>query len=211
MQKKDTTLIIIALLLAAGIFLLMPEKRNSPGDASHASVKQQAAEMAPILDPRAIEKQIDIQMKIGRQSEELRRDLMALENKIQDPQIDPSQIDMPAYNESQPIPLQLNSEGDAARVYRETIENKRDDRALTPDQRLTNKINRDEWERDYREAYEREYVRQYVENARKAGYSITLNEKGEIIQVIEIGKNEAVRFPQAVEQSGEKATPGGQQ
>jgi hypothetical protein len=145
-------------------------------------------------------------MKIGRQAEELRRDLTAIENQ-QAPAIDMSKLDPATFDPAAPLQLKLNAEDAAVKAYKEEFENSKKTReALTPEQRINNKITRDQWEREYREAYEKEYLRAYIENARKAGYDVKLSAAGDIVEVTDIGTNEPVRFPQSVDESGKKPT-----
>lgn len=211
MLKKDASLILIILLALCGLYLLLPEgKTHQPESAEYSSQRVGTAVPQHTPNWNKIEKTIDMHMKLGRHSEELRRQLTAVENAMQAPQIDPAKIDPLVYESNEPLPLDSEIESDAARVYRQTIERKRESRSLTPDERISSKISRDQWEREYREAYEREYIKAYLENARKAGYDIRLNEKGEIIDVIKIGQSEPMRFPQAVDNSGEKATSSGE-
>jgi hypothetical protein len=209
MHQKDLTLILILLLLLSGVYLLRPEASKNSGKADSASVRGSPAKNSETL--QKIEKSIDQHMKLGRRSEELRRDLTAIENKINAPPIDPSKIDPIVFNPNEPIALKLNAESAAIKAYKESVERKRGREALTPEQRIINKLNRDEWERNYREEYEKEYIRAYIENARKAGYDVKLNSKGEIIEVVDIGTDQPIRFPQSVDDSGKKATPSGSQ
>jgi hypothetical protein len=202
MQKTDTSLFIVLLLVLGGLYLLRPArvaKPRGPAPAVAGTVAQ-----SPTL--QKIEKTIDENMKIGRSTQELRRDLTAIENS-QAPLVDMSKLDPSTFDPAAPLPLKLNAEDAAGRAFQLEVENRNKARgALSPEQRINNKINRDQWEREYREAYEREYLRAYVENARKAGYDVKLNSEGDIVEVTTIGTEEPVRFPQSVDESDKKPT-----
>lgn len=194
MKQNDLNLFIVGLFVLAGGYLLWPASESA--DLSSQSVSKN------------IKGTINQHLKTGRLSSDLRRELTAIENKVKAPSIDLRQIDPRAYVTDEPLPLRLNSENAAAKAYRESRlpDSGRDYHAMTPDQRITRKINRDEWEREYRELASEEELRRYLERARAAGFDVRLNKKGEIVEVTEIETNEPLRFPQSVDESVKKTT-----
>lgn len=207
MRDKDAKFILFLVLVVCGLYLLRAEKQAAEKRQTDMSSTSGAVGKNPGWDK--IEKSIDYHMKTGRGLEEMRRDLTAIENELRAPPI--NEVDPTAFDPEGPIPLKLKGQGDAARIYKELQKERARRPSLTPEQQITSKINRDLWEREYQQAYEQEYLKAYIENARKAGYRVKLNEKGEIVNVVEIDTEEPLRFPQSVDESGEKATPGGSQ
>src|SRR6187551_2648974 len=122
MRQKDVTLILIVLLLLAGLYLLRPESQDKTVGESESSSQNSNARAAQSPTWNKIEKSIDAHMKLGRRSEELRRDLTAIENQMQAPPIDPAKIDPGVFDPNAPIPLKLNAEDAAVKAYKDAVE-----------------------------------------------------------------------------------------
>lgn len=190
MKSRDKANALIAVLVILGLFLIWGPQPDSVSNASRSP----SARRRSISD---IDRKIEEQMKKGRFSEELLRERMALENTEQAPRPN-GQIDPSAYSsEKEPVPIVFKGDNPGERMLKEQAEPDLQQRynSLTPDQRITKKINRDEYAREYEKLQEEAFVQQYIQNARKQGYDIKLNSKGEIVSSEYIGVVEPQGFP----------------
>lgn len=190
MKSRDKANALIAVLVILGLFLIWGPQPDSVSDSNRSP----AARRRSLSD---IDRKIEEQMKKGRFSEELLRERMALENAEQAPRPN-GQIDPSAYSqEKEPLPIVLKGDNPGERMLKEQAEPDLQQRynSLTPDQRITKKINRDEYAREYEKLQEEAFVQQYIQNARRQGYDIKLNSKGEIVSSEYIGVVEPQGFP----------------
>lgn len=191
---KNRDIAIIAVLVILGLFLLRTPQPDSISQNSVSPVGKKKA----MSD---IDRRIEEQMKSGRFSEELLRERMALDNELSAPRPN-GDIDPSAYSkEKAPIAIILKGDNPGERMLKEQAESDLPQRynSQTPDQRISKKINRDEYAREYEKAQEEAFIQQYIENARRAGYDIRLNAKGEIVSSQYIGVAEPQSFPSASE------------
>ncbi len=190
MKSRDKANALIAVLVILGLFLIWGPQPNSVSSASKSTT-------APRRSISDIDRKIEEQMKKGRFSEELLRERMALENLQQAPRPN-GDIDDSAYtHEKEPIPIVLKGDNPGERMLKEQAEPDLQQRynSLTPDQRITKKINRDEYAREYEKLQQEAFVQQYIQNARQHGYDVRLNANGEIVSSDFIGVAEPQGFP----------------
>lgn len=149
------------------------------------------------------DKSIDRHLKSGRFAEELNKEKASVENDLTLLRPSADQIDpIVLSKDKEPLPLTVEGENPGERMYKENNPSDLTQRynALTPEQRVNKKINRDQFAQDYQRSQEEAFLKQYIENARRAGYELKLNSKGEIVDYTEIGTSDPLRFPQSVPQ-----------
>ena len=202
--------VIIILLLLLGLYLLRGPQGPSVTSRGHTNGQTQMSSQR--MGWSAAEKSIDAHLKSGRLAEELKKDTVEVENELQVPVPNAQSLDPIVYtNEKEPIPMIIEGENPGERMYKENNPQDVAQRynGLTPEQRINKKINRDEFARDYQKQQEEAFMQQYIENARRAGYELKLNAKGEVVDYREIGSSDPLRFPQSVEMP--KPAPGASQ
>lgn len=102
-------------------------------------------------------------------------------------------------DEEMPLPFSLDQENPAKKVLSDTDgRTERTKRPLTPDQRISKKIETEVWLRNEERRREREYIRQFIENAREQGYEIRLNENLDVVGIGDAGDPQPIRIPQSV-------------
>ncbi len=193
--------VLVILLFLLGLYLL--QEPQGPSVSSKSVPQGQTQMSSQKMGWSAAEKSIDNHLKAGRFAEELKKDTAHVENQLQAPVPSAQSLDPIVYSdEKEPIPIVLQGEDPGERMYKENNPGDASQRynSLTPEQRIHKKINRDEFARDYQKVQEDAFMKQYIENARRAGYELKLNAKGEVVDYREIGAPEPLRFPQSVQE-----------
>lgn len=96
-------------------------------------------------------------------------------------------------------PLIFDQEDPGHQVLRDLeAKKRRDGRPVTPDQRISSKLERDAWTREYEQRQKDEYVRQFLENARKQGVDVRLNKDLDVTGLQVRPTEEPIRVPQSV-------------
>jgi hypothetical protein len=98
-------------------------------------------------------------------------------------------------------PLLFDQEDPGQQVLRDLeVKRRRQGRPTTPDQRISSKLERDAWVREYEKRQKDEYVRQFLENAKKQGVDVRLNKDLDVTGLRIRPEEEAIRVPQSVPQ-----------
>lgn len=94
-----------------------------------------------------------------------------------------------------PIPLVLQQQNNSKDVVRDEVPKANE--PLTPDQRVSLMLQRNQWLKNYDRAYRREYVRQFLKNAREHGVNVRLNKNLDVTGLSFNRSNRPLRFPSA--------------
>jgi hypothetical protein len=170
-EKKDKTKFLgLLLLLLAGFFVflfLLPEGKKSNDRQSRVT---QAKEFEEKVNKHLFHTSQDMQMS---------REKM---------QIEADKIERQGVGAGKPKEenhkLDFSADPRAEALIRELGRDAKETAAPTnADEQVQTELFEAEQAQEYSEAYKREYARQFVENARKAGYLIKLNDDYKVISV----------------------------
>jgi hypothetical protein len=101
-------------------------------------------------------------------------------------------------------PINLDQDNHADQVLNDTSDHtlkKGEVGSQTPDQRISTKLERDAWARDYSNRLNEEYRRQFIENAKRNGVNVRLNKNGDVTAISEAPIEQPIRIPQSVPNS----------
>jgi hypothetical protein len=95
--------------------------------------------------------------------------------------------------------LSFDQDNTSQRVLRDTEGKKsHSGRPLTPDQRISAKLERDNWVKQHEKRQNEEFVRQFIENARQQGVDVRLNKNLDVTGLGSAPTDEPIRVPQSV-------------
>lgn len=175
-KKQDKSYLLgLLLLLLAGFFVflfLLPEGKNSQANQAGAA------------QTKEFEARVNKHLFHTSQTMEMSREKMQLEaNKIERqglgaaaPKEDVHKLDFSADPRAEALLRELGRDA------------KESTGPTTSDEQVQADLFEAQQSAEYSEAYKREYARQFVENARKAGYIIKLNDDYKVISVKPIRK-----------------------
>jgi len=167
-KKQDKSyLLALALLLLAGFFVflfLLPEGKN---------------QNVPMSQTKDFEERVN---------KHLFRTSQSMENSRERMQIEANKIENQGLGSAAPKEdfhkLDFSADPRAEALLREIDRGSRDPKKpSTADEQVQTDLFEAQQSEAYSEAYKREYARQFVENARKAGYLIKLNDDYKVISV----------------------------
>ena len=92
-----------------------------------------------------------------------------------------------------PIPLVLKQQNNSGDVVRDEIPQTYE--PPTPDQRVSLMLQRNQWLKNYDQAYQREYIRQFLKNAREHGVNVRLNKNLDVTGFSLNRSNQPLLFP----------------
>jgi hypothetical protein len=173
----------IALFIAALFF--------DPNYGSNSS-SSKYADGSKKLKPKTLE-QIDQELKKGLKKIEISATQAELDNN-QAPPV-PEEAYVPGREGGGVNPLQFDQENPGQRVQMDTEQ--RQQKRGTPDQRISSKVERDAWIRDYEKRQKATYVREFIENARRNGVDVQLNENLDVVGLQRFDVEKPLRFPQS--------------
>lgn len=132
---------------------------------------------------------------------QLKEMVVGVENDELAPKYDSESLQVVAgVNETQ-WGVDLRQEGGANQVV-EDLEKESKEKTgsqyKTPEQELLSEMAYNEWLREYDEAYSNQFVEKFLDNARKEGYTIQLNEDLEVIKIEKIRMPKAMNIPEYV-------------
>lgn len=73
-----------------------------------------------------------------------------------------------------------------------------DDGFLNPSEIINRRLAREQFLQDYDEKYQKLYIREFLKRARDQGYEVRLNDNLEVVDILEVPTDEAMRFPNSV-------------
>lgn len=195
MKPNDNkALFLILLLLLLGIFLIIRKQ----GVKDQASVLPNSQ---PAKGETAIVQEINRDLKDASLKSEMR--VQEIENgNSQMPSVDPTlpmTTDLPqGQSESDVIPLEFEQENSGEQVMKDTeLGRKKARRPMTPEQRISAKLDRDAWVRDQQKREQDTVVRQFLENARAGGVNVRLNENLDVTGVAPMEQPKPIRVPKS--------------
>lgn len=126
-----------------------------------------------------------------------------LSHDVNEETVENLQPDLPA----KVNPLEFEQENPGEQVLQDINYEKRKSRALTPEQRITTKLERDAWVREQEKIEQEVMVKKIIQNARDKGVELRVNKNLDVIGVSPAPKEEPLRIPQSVQESSGSAGP----
>lgn len=95
-------------------------------------------------------------------------------------------------------PLSLDQENAGQKVLQDTERKRRTvNRPLTPDQRISSKLEKEAWLREDEKLRQEEYIKQFLQNAKKQGVNIKLNKNLDVMGIDTVPVERPIRIPQS--------------
>jgi hypothetical protein len=189
-ERRDSglLLLVVALFLFVGALFIEGER-----DAQQNSTL--SSQSAKTLPPATLNR-IDQALHESQLKAEIAQDAATAENETA-PEVGTSDM----ADTSGTNPLLFDQENPGARVLKETEKRARSQGVPSADQRIAKKLERDQWLREYEQRRDAEYVRQFLENAKKSGVQVQLNENLEVTGLQRFEVEKPIRVPQSVKES----------
>jgi hypothetical protein len=197
-KYSSRQVVLAGLLFVLGFSLLILHKNESlgEGEQTFASYSDSSAN----LSPAALEN-IDRELKKTDLSSRYNRAYAEEQNKISSLGVDMKNLSERAGAVLHPIDMRkAKHEHDIINEQREA-EQPLDRRALTPDERISEKLARDEWAVEYDQKYQEAYVKAFVEKARQDGVDVQLNKNLDVVGIGPSYVARPIRVPQSIDQS----------
>jgi hypothetical protein len=194
-NKNESYLLVVMIVLA--IVLLLKDQIfqiRRQGQSNYNSVEEL---------PLGLQSRINSHLKDGARKTEILKEKMELEN-AEAMDLNSTQPMLTA-EERRVYRLRLDQENMNKKLAEEfESKNNKNRRPLTPDERLAQKLERDQYIQDYNKKYEDEYVRQFIENARNKGVNIRLDDDLNVTGMNTFEVEKPIRVPQSIPKDGVK-------
>jgi hypothetical protein len=174
MQKKDSLLLVLLIGGAVaffGLYLLSPDTRK----------QEKSSPSGPISSPRA-QDLLNRHLWMTAQNQELAQRKRALENSYQSPLLGQS-IWPRAAAPARPSGVDHSSDRHENQAYHDLNRHPQVYQGTSPDHVIQQKLADDQRTQEYALQYQKEYARQFIENARLHGYEVELDSNFVVIQV----------------------------
>ncbi len=169
--------------LAVGALAGYMHSTNDQKDmASHEAVNA-----APSQEP-SLQRQLNTDLKDTANRAQLKKETMQEDNAGADSL---SNTDF-EQDGSAPIPLVLQQQNNAKDVAHDEMP--KAFQPMTPDQRVSLMLQRNQWLKDYDQAYQQEYIRQFLKNAREHGVNVRLNKNLDVTGLSVNRSNQPILF-----------------
>lgn len=196
-ENRDWGLLLLVLGLFLFVGTLFVEGERDSRDAASRAADVFSGEK---MGQRAVSQKINRDLKEAVLKDEIQQGTVSVENQAAPPinTADPS-----LYEETSSInPLLFDQENPGQKILKETDKAHRPSGAtLTPDQRISSKLARDEWIKDYERRQKEEYVRQFLQNAKNHGINVRLNKNLDVTGLDVSPSDEPIRVPQSAPSS----------
>ncbi|QLY25657.1 hypothetical protein [Bdellovibrio sp. KM01] len=175
-SNDNNKLLAILLFLGAGILVLMSLGNDNPKSGGQAGVKK----------TEKFEKAVNKHLMLTNEKMEFERRRLEIENAAgSDFNSTKAQT---TYN-PQDSGLDLSNDSRAAEVANILGRGERKEgEPLNPNDVIQKELFNAQQEVEYSEAYKKEYARQFVENARRGGYKVYLDENYRVKQVVPLNR-----------------------
>ncbi len=181
---------LAGLLIFLGVLILLSSMRQRP-----------ARRIGADGIPRDLNEKIDRHLKAVDLEERLHRAAAEQANEAFSEQS--SRLAPAESMQYHPQPLRIKQERREGAIAQKQREDAlpSDYRVQTMDQQIYRGMALDQWLQDYDEKYREEYVKAFIENARRAGYAVKVNKRLEVTDVRPI-PDDALRLPNSVTGTG---------
>ncbi len=187
-DNKASSLILILALLAIVVttFLLWPTpKKTKPLTAGHISASSHQAEEI-----------INKHLWMTEKSKELAQEQMKAQNDFTNPKIGDS-IWPDGQKSGKQIGVDHSPDTNENNAFEDLNRYPKNLQVQTPDAVIQGQLSDEDRRREYEAAYREEYAKQFIENARRNGYEVLLNDKLVVISVRPIRNPSGELGPQA--------------
>jgi hypothetical protein len=198
-NKKDGVQVVLAGVFILFAFLLIAKSHNTEvsqlaGErtfTSYSSVKNESLNLSS-ENLAAIERELK---EVDRKERQMRAKVL-IENRARTEGLE---FDQGVYEESAPHAINLQPSREREDIVNESRDRelRHDYRALTPAERISEKIARDEWAIEYDQEYQEYYTKAFIENARRDGLDIRLNKNLDVVDLSPTNQDKPLRFPQS--------------
>lgn len=173
-QKDNSKLLALLLFIGAGAMAFLYLGSDSG--------KKKFSEISATVKSEKYEKSVNKHLMVTNETMALQRQRMEIENARLAKDLDSTSA-QPAY-QAPTEGSNLNSENRAAEIANELGRGERKESAnLNPDEIIQKEIFNAQQMEAYSKAYKEEYARQFVENARRGGYAVQLDDNFKVISV----------------------------
>lgn len=185
-------LLIFAIFLFIGGLFIGGER----GSNEQSSVLY-SGDMPQYHQKRQLLKRLDYDLKDSSTKADLNRDMTIIEHqsaaKLDESSALESNLQLNNVN-----PLSLDQESVGKNVLNDT-EGRADPsvKVQTPEQRISSKIARDQWSQEHDQRYREEYIKQFLENAKRSGVDIRLNDNLDVTGIDRFEMEKPIRIPQS--------------
>ena len=181
----------LAATLVLAAFLI--DSNPNAKSMSSGGVSQQSS-----LSESPTDEQINAKIKDTTWRLEIKRKDIELENEAAPPLTDPSVSNR---GDKNVLPLTFEQDSHVYDVMKEIESKGKRKGGLTPDERISLKLQVDNWMHEHRERLNKEYVRQFLLNAKAKGIEIKLNEDLDVVGLEQHPVEEPLRIPQSLPQN----------
>ncbi|MBO9665670.1 MAG: hypothetical protein J7501_02515 [Bdellovibrio sp.] len=180
-QNDHGKLLALLLFVGAGALVLMsmgPEEKRTAGQAP-ASVKSEK-----------FEKNVNKHLMLTNENIEMQRRRMEIENARSNGDFNSTKAQ--ATYEAPSGGVDLSTDSRASDVARELGRGDRqEDQPMNPHEVIQKELFNQQQNAEYTQAYKEEYARQFVENARRGGYKVILDDQYRVKQVVPLRRDTA--------------------
>lgn len=190
-EKRGIQILAIIILLIGGLLFIKP------------SLVSEMTVSSSVQPQQNIEDSIDRNLKTA----DIRRQLQNLKVKMENERAARIREYDSQYGRLNTGNLKLEQESHGERVVKEIEEYQRqgDDRVLDPSEIVERRIARDQVMAEYDKKYRKEYIEAFLQNAREQGLDVRLNKDLEVVDILDVGQDEPMRFPNSVSGQGSAA------
>jgi hypothetical protein len=191
-ESKDWGLVL--LIFSIFIFIGGLFYEGSSGEKSSAS---HSRSMQPSNDPNRIYNNLNSRLKETAVKEEILRQSVEAESAVAPSTQAGEDPEVSGYDENT-HPFKLDQENPGQQVLRDTERKRRStNRPLTPDQRISSKLEKEAFLQEDERRRQEEYVRQFLQNAKKQGVNIKLNKNLDVTGIEAVPVERPIRVPQS--------------
>jgi hypothetical protein len=186
-QKPSPLFLVLALLvlLVTGILLWPVPKKAKPMTAGHISASSHQAEEI-----------INRHLWMTDKSRELAQEQMKAQNTYTNPRIGDS-IWPEGQKSGKQMGVDHSPDTNENNAYQDLNRYPKNLQVQTPDAVIQAQLSDEDRRREYEAAYREEYAKQFIENARRNGYEVLLNDQFVVISVRPIRNPSGELGPQA--------------
>jgi hypothetical protein len=197
-DKESNRLFIILIVLGAALLWIGLNQPNQASSYSSVSPKNN-------LTTQKIDNSINSHMRLTERKlldTQLARDLDNRLTTRTNPEADPFSI---GKGHDASLGVDLEQENKAAQVYKDISKPSiRYDIDSDPEEKIRAQMALQKWMAEYDQRYKEQYIKAFIENARRAGYRLEVNGELEVTKVEKIDN----RMPQSDSRSGDGAGGG---
>ncbi len=188
---------MIFVTVAAALLLVVVFQSEEPKQPQNKPAKTHSGLLAQAPTAKSLNDQINKHLH----DLELKKNLNKMNAQIEweDSYSELSATDS-AEQEALPKHLDANVYDPASKVYEDLNPNEKGIRTVLPSERIQSKIANRRWVKEYDHEMRREYVYAFIDNMRRDGYEVRINENLEVVNVLKL-RTPSSSVDQAIEKN----------